>query len=193
MTMYGIRDLIGGQLAVSKDGHGGCGQVHAIERGPSGYAEVTCAGGCEDHLRTDPMWNTQPAEVGETFDERRAREAAEKRGNTASQHLMTVALGRLAGIDTSAITGASPATGGAFAAACPQGHPCPAAAKFCATCGSEVTGAPALQAAGTVKCPDGHESPAGSQFCAECGKPIAQAPARKPRTRTASKPAAKAA
>lgn len=188
MTMYGQTMLIGGQIAVSADGHGGCGQAHKIERGPSGYAELTCAGGCEEFLRKDQLWATQPTDVGETFDERKAREAAEKRGHGSEQALMRLALAKFTGVDPTAAFG--PALGETFSAACPQGHPCPASAKFCATCGSAIA-APVATVPGTVTCEDGHENPAASAFCADCGKALGTARPAAPR-KPAAKRAAKA-
>ena len=187
MTMYGRHDLIGGQLAVSPDGHGGCGTTHKITAGPTGYAELTCAGGCENYLRDDPLWAAHPAEVGETFDEVRFREASEQHGQQNERRLMGLAMAKIAGLDGDAIFGPASPDSGELTATCPQGHPCRVSAKHCRTCGSPVTPPAAAPVAGTVQCEDGHEIPATDLYCEECGKPPAVT--RKPRARQAAKAA----
>lgn len=199
MTVYASRDHSGGMTVVSP-GMGGCGQAHAYTVGPTGYPEITCGDGCEDFLATDHLHSRDPAEVPESHDERKHREAAEKAGTGAQERLTALALSKLAGIPGAAAQLDSLLSGGPagpvpLPAACPAGHRNAGTARFCTECGTRIT------PAGVALCPDGHESPAGKPFCAECGQAItpappaatAKPPARKPPAGKARRPAGRAA
>lgn len=79
MTVWARSDLA--SITVSP-AHGGCGAVHtrpAPGGNPVPVWDLTCNGGCEDHLRGDSLWGVSPETIPETPDEIAARESNEKR------------------------------------------------------------------------------------------------------------------
>jgi hypothetical protein len=131
--------------------HGGCGQVHERPRDAAGEPVQTwglsCAGGCEEYLRSDPLWAAMLLEVPETPDEQKNREGIERHGRQSQDSIVARALARLAGFDmatlpasmTRGAIGAAPFAG---LVACPG---CSAAqgsgANFCGMCGSPMRSA----------------------------------------------------
>jgi hypothetical protein len=101
-----------------------------------------------EQSRHDPLrqWG-----VGETFDERKAREHYETRGVRSRDALLAVAMARMAGV-----TDIPPAV-------------------------QRMLGAipPHVNVSGQLLCPSGHASSVpGQKFCGECGQPLS-APATK--------------
>lgn len=133
--------------------HGGCGQVHQREPGEALWY-IECEA-CENFLRHDPHFSVTAAEIPETFDEAKAREDFEKRGAKDKDAILTLAIARLAGIDSSMlpesltrmISGAPLHVPGMQVAAgqivCPAGHANAAGKKFCGDCGESLHGTPA--------------------------------------------------
>lgn len=151
MTVYARSDVAA--VGISRE-HGGCGETHArpvVEGAPAKVWALTCHGGCEDHLRGDPLWGGKPHEIPETPDEVLIREDAEKRGSLEQQQNVAAALTNIAKLGDVLPT----ALAHALAAA--------------------LTGAqlPA-QALGRViaLCPDGHQNVSDARFCVECGRAI---------------------
>ncbi len=176
MTMYSRSDE---QWKNISPAHGGCGAIHARPKGPDGEPvkmwALTCPGGCEDFLRTDPNWSATISEIPETPDEIKGREDFEKRGAKDRDQVMALAMAKLAGVDLPEtmlrpISGLSPhipAIAGFLV--CQQGHDCEPGSKFCAECGSAMR-QPQVRA-----CPEGHPVGAAAKFCAECGSSLAAA------------------
>lgn len=155
--------------------HGGCGEPHSrpVENGaPAKIWALTCSGGCETHLRTDPMWSATLSEIPETYDEKLAREDFDKRGAFDRDAVMAMAMAKLAGVELPE-TMRRPLTGlpqhipvATGQVECSAGHPNEPGMKFCGECGTPMR-APAKRA-----CPDGHEVAAKMRFCGECGKGV---------------------
>jgi hypothetical protein len=146
MTLWSRSDLAA--VTVSVDAHGGCGRTHS--RPVNGDKPVTVwqldCPQCEDHLRHDPHWAVTPSEVPETWDESKSREDFERRGAKDKDAVLTLALARLAGIDSSEL---------------PE------------SLTRMISGAPLhVPVAGKMVCPAGHDSPAGMKFCGQCGAPM---------------------
>jgi hypothetical protein len=134
---------------------------------------LTCASGCEDHLRSQPGWSATISKIPETYDEKADREDFAERGQLDERRLMAMALAKLTGISLpETLTGMAP--GGLLQGEleCAEGHPCRAGSKFCPECGSpvRVDSSPAV-----ALCPEGHENAAASRFCAECGLAVGAA------------------
>ena len=127
---------------------------------------------CEDHLRHDQHWSPTSVEIPETHDETKARENFEKRGAKDKDAILTLALARLAGIESSElpesltrmISGVPAHVPGQMV--CPSGHANPPGKAFCGDCGASMHGTPAQAALPAV------------QKAAEAPKP---APGQKPR------------
>lgn len=144
MTIYARSDLA--FVSISQ-AHGGCGQPHRrpVERGaPAKLWALTCGGGCEDHLRGDPLWSTTISEIPETHDEKNVREDWEKRGAQDRDAIMPVLLAKLAGVDVSQL---------------PE------------SLTRAISGA-SLHIPGVLECPKGHAQPSGQDFCGKCGAPM---------------------
>ena len=154
MTVYARSDL--SYVTISRD-HGGCGEGHGrpVENGaPVKLWALTCHGGCEDHLRHDALWASQPHTVPETPDETTVREDVEKRGSVeqadAVAHALTdlARLGELPRALAEALSKSlAPLVGGAQTTVtagepmmqlCPNGHGNNPAARFCSQCGVPV-------------------------------------------------------
>ena len=172
MTVYAASSIV--YVAVSP-AHGGCGESHTrpvVQGAPARTWGLTCPGGCEDHLRSDPHWSATAGGIPETFDEKITREDFEKRGVLDERALMALALAKLTGLDLpetlrARLTGSGPAALLPGSVECGEGHENRAGAKFCAECGTAMRGQAAAPV--TVTCAAGHENDAASKFCAECG------------------------
>jgi hypothetical protein len=151
MTLYARSDLAAVTVSPA---HGGCGSTHS-RPAPGGQPEnlwqLSCAGGCEEHLRSDPHWSTTLSEIPETYDEKKSREDYEKRGAKDVNTMLALALARMTG-------GEIPATVAAMITGNKQ----------------HIPGV----IAGTILCVDGHENPAGVKFCNECGAKLDMRDAR---------------
>ena len=152
MSLWARSDLAA--ITVS-EAHGGCGHTHS-RPAPGGVPvqpwKLDCADGCEDHLRHDQHWASTSAEIAETFDEVKAREDFERRGAKDKDAVLTLALARLAGIDSREL---------------PE------------SLTRMISGAPLhVPVPGVMECPSGHGQPAGAKFCAECGQPMSAAVAK---------------
>src|SRR5258706_12991946 len=83
--------------------HGGCGQRH--ERPVNAAGEpvqpwgLSCAGGCEEFLRSDQHWSVAIMDIPETHDEQVAREGITRHSKQGQESLVALALARLAGFD----------------------------------------------------------------------------------------------
>ena len=175
MTVYARSDLASVSLSAA---HGGCGEVH-VRPAPGGKPEqpwaLTCGGGCEDHLRHDPLWSTTLSEIPETHDERIGREDFDKRGARDKDNVLALALAKLAGVELPEsllrpITGNMPKAIAMME--CPSGHPGKPGSKFCATCGEPMQQPVNALTAAPVLCAEGHENTAAAKFCGECGTPM---------------------
>lgn len=99
MTVYSASNLV--WVAVSAEGHGGCGEPHSrpvVNGAPQQPWVLTCEQ-CENFLRGDPMWSVTPADIPETYDEKKIREDFEKRGAKDKDAILTLAIARLAGFE----------------------------------------------------------------------------------------------
>jgi hypothetical protein len=132
-------------------GHHSCGQVHERPVNEAGEPvqlwALSCPGGCEEFLRTDPCWSATLHEVPESPDEQKAREGANRHGKQAQEQIVALALAKLAGIDTASLPGSM--TRSALGAAPVAGMvSCPACAavqssgaNYCGSCGSAMRSA----------------------------------------------------
>jgi hypothetical protein len=153
MTLYARSDL--DTVALSRDGHGGCGQVHSrpVTNGaPEKLWALTCPQ-CENHLRTDANWSVTVSAIPETPDELAEREEREKRGQQEATAATGTALQEIAkqgGMNQQMMMAMFNAmnTKGLFTVAdamCQNGHAVAAAAKFCPECGAPQHDAPAVE------------------------------------------------
>ena len=144
MTIYAASSI--DYVAVSIDGHGGCGKGHSrpvVNGAPQNPWALSCPP-CENHLRHDPLWSATLTEIPETHDEKAAREDYQKRGANDVNTLLAVTLARL--------------TGGEI----PE------------TVANMITGAGHGAITAKMVCPDGHENPPGKKFCGDCGATMHQ-------------------
>lgn len=148
MTVYAASSIVAVNLSV--EGHGGCGEAHirpVVDGAPAKMWALDCPGGCENHLRHDPMWSTNPVEVPETHDEKVSRERNEKTGKLDRDNQMQQALIQLSRLGD-----------------------LPAALEMLVT---QFSGGPALPpVAGFLECVNGHATAAPAKFCAECAAPL---------------------
>jgi hypothetical protein len=145
MTIWARSDLAAVTVSVA---HGGCGVTHH-RPAPGGVPvqpwKLDCDV-CEDHLRHDAHWSVTPSEIPETHDEKVSREDFEKRGAKDKDAILTLALARLAGIDSSEL---------------PE------------SLTRMISGAPLhVPIQGQMECPNGHGQPGGAKFCSQCGSPM---------------------
>jgi hypothetical protein len=134
------------------EAHRGCGQPHSrpvVNGAPVQPWRLDCEP-CADHLRNDPMWSATAVEIPETYDEGKARENFEKRGAKDKDAILTLALARLAGIESSEL---------------PE------------SLTRMISGVPA-HVPGQMVCPSGHGNPPGKAFCGDCGQAMHGAPAQ---------------
>ena len=149
MTIWARSDVVAVNIS---EAHGGCGTPgghrRPVEHGaPAKVWGIDCPQ-CSDHLRHDPHWSSTIEEVPETYDETKVRENFEKRGAKDKDAILTLALARLAGIDSSQlpdsltrmVTGVRAHVPGMLE--CPSGHEQPTGQKFCGECGAAMHGTP---------------------------------------------------
>lgn len=164
MTVWARNDVCA--VSISPE-HGGCGETHTrpvIKGAPVKVWALTCHGGCEDHLRGDPLWAGAPHTVPETPDETIARLDVERRGQIEQQTTMANALNDLAKLgDLPAMIAllAQSMAGNApqqlttqTLLLCRNGHRNTATVKFCGECGADlndaVNKAPVAEVTGTL-------------------------------------------
>ena len=149
MTLYARSDL--DMVALSRDGHGGCGQVHSrpvTSGAPDKLWALTCPQ-CENHLRSDAHWSLTVSGIPETPDEIAEREEREKRGQQEATAATGTALQEIAkqgGMNQLMMMTMFNAmnTKGLLTVAdamCENGHAVSAQAKFCPECGAPQHGA----------------------------------------------------
>ena len=147
MTLYATSNLVAATVPAE---NGGCGVEHrrpVISGAPQNPWSLSCPP-CEDFLRkhNSDQWSVTMSEIPETYDEKLAREDFDKRGAKDKDAILTLALARLAGIDSSEL---------------PE------------SLTRMISGAPLhVPVAGKMVCPQGHDSPAGMKFCGQCGSPM---------------------
>jgi hypothetical protein len=146
MTVYARSDVAAVSISTS---HGGCGESHTrpvVEGAPVKLWALTCHGGCEDHLRNDPLWAGTAHTVPETPDEVSIRTDVEKRGQAEQQTSILDALNKLSALGalptvlaqvlsghTASVAAAAPIT-----RLCRNGHPNGEHGKFCGECGADM-------------------------------------------------------
>lgn len=159
MTVYARSDV--SAVSISKD-HGGCGEIHSrpvVEGAPAKIWALTCHAGCENFLRSDPLWSGTVHTIPETPDETARRTDIEKRGQVEQQTSMAQALSDLAKL------GALP---GVLAQL--MGHLNPGADKV-----EAVTVEQELRV-----CRNGHMNQQHVKFCGECGANMLDAVNKQP-------------
>ena len=168
MVMFARSDVCAVNIS---EAHGGCGTPgghrRPVEHGaPAKMWALDCPP-CEDHLRHDGHWSPTSVEVPETHDETKARENFEKRGAKDKDAILTLALARLAGIESSEL---------------PE------------SLTRMISGVPA-HVPGQMVCAAGHANAPGKAFCGDCGAPMHGTPAQAalPAAQKAAEPTAKAA
>lgn len=148
MTVYARSDVAAVSISIE---HGGCGESHSrpvIEGAPAKVWALTCHGGCEDHLRNDPLWAGTIHTIPETPDETAIRLDVEKRGQAELAISNTESLAAIAGLAHQLPTalsaaliqalGAVGAAPPALAHLCRNGHSNAASVKFCGECGADM-------------------------------------------------------
>ncbi len=174
MTVYARSDLSSVSLSAA---HGGCGEVH-VRPAPGGKPErlwaLSCSGGCEDHLRHDPLWSTTMSEIPETYDEGKSREDFDKRGAKDRNYIQLLIMAKMADVELpesmkQPLLTAKEMPDIGVLMECPSGHPGKPGSKFCATCGEAMQQPVNALTAAPVLCAEGHENAATAKFCAECG------------------------
>jgi SAP domain len=129
---------------------GGCGRPHRrpyVSGKPVHPYALECPP-CENYLRKNmpDQWSATVSEIAETYDEKLAREDFEKRGAKDKDAVLTLALARLAGIDS---------------------------AELPESLTRMISGVPAhIPVQGQLECVNGHLSPPGKKFCGDCGAPM---------------------
>lgn len=151
MTIWARSDVVAVNIS---EAHGGCGTPgghrRPVEHGaPAKVWGLDCPQ-CSDHLRHDPHWSGTTTDIPETFDEERARLDFDKRGAKDKDAILTLALARLAGIESSQLPDSLTRM---------------------------ITGVPA-HVPGMLECPSGHVQPTGQKFCGECGKAMHGTPSQ---------------
>ena len=149
MTIFARSDLA---YAFVSEAHGGCGSPHSrpvVNGAPVQPWALDCEP-CANHLRHDQHWSPTAVEIPETHDETKARENFEKRGAKDKDAILTLALARLAGIESSEL---------------PE------------SLTRMISGVPA-HIPGQMVCPSGHGNPPGKAFCGDCGAPMHGTPAQ---------------
>jgi hypothetical protein len=148
MTLFARSDVA--SVHVPAEDFGGCAQTHrrpVVNGAPAQVWALDCPS-CENHLRHSDQWGVTASEIPETHDEGKAREDFDKRGAKDKDAILTLALARLAGIDS---------------------------AELPESLTRMISGAPLhVPVQGQMECPDGHGQPAGSRFCNQCGSPMSQ-------------------
>lgn len=148
MSVWARSDV--GAVSISRD-HGGCGVTHSrpvVKGAPVRVWSLTCHDGCEDVLRSDPLWSGTPQGVPETPDEVAIREDVERRGQLEQQRTTAEALHDLAKLGDlpSAIAQLAQIMAGqqsqqlvsGMDVMCRSGHRNRPGAKFCSACGASM-------------------------------------------------------
>ena len=155
MAIFARSDLC--YVGISRD-HGGCGVGHGrpvIDGAPAKIWALICQNGCEDYLRSDPLWSITPTGIPETPDEKTHREDVEKRGSVEQAQSTASALEQLAKL------GALPEVMSKFMEYMTSQSPAPA------------------QIANTAEelqlCKNGHQNRNVSTFCSDCGVSLKEA------------------
>ena len=149
MTLYPPSNWVESTVPVDL---GGCGSPHRrpyVNGAPVHPYALECPL-CEDYLRKNnsDQFSATPSEIRETYDEKLAREDFDKRGAKDKDAILTLALARLAGIDS---------------------------AELPESLTRMISGAPLhVPVQGQLECPAGHGQPSGSKFCNECGAPMSR-------------------
>jgi len=149
MTLYATSNLVAATVPVE---NGGCGTEHrrpVINGAPQHPWDLACPP-CEDFLRKNnaDQWSATISEIPETYDEAKIREDFEKRGARDKDAVLTLAIARIAGIDSSELP--------------------PSLTRM-------ISGAPLhVPVQGQLECPNGHGQPAGARFCNQCGSSMSQ-------------------
>src|SRR5215472_8680361 len=98
MAVYARGDIAAVTISAT---HGGCGTTHSrpVEQGaPARIWSLACEAGCEDYLRSDPLWSATIPEIPETYDETKKRERDEKAGKLDRENQLAAALIELGGL-----------------------------------------------------------------------------------------------
>ena len=129
MTLYPRRDVV--HVAVSPH-QGGCGAAHSrpVTHGAPDLDWVLNCPRCERALNGHPQWASTRAEIPETPDEQRQREALETRGSRDRETVITAALAKLAGI--------ADGIGSQQPLLCKRGHRNLPSSRFCGECGAPL-------------------------------------------------------
>lgn len=150
MTVHARSDVAAVTISVA---HGGCGEVHSrpvIDGAPVKLWSLTCDGGCENVLRSDPVWASEIADIPETPDEENRRKQQERLGQRDQASATAAALTELSKL------GDLPAALARLAEIMSGGPAQPQAVTLAA-------------AEYTVKCVSGHAVASGAAFCSTCG------------------------
>lgn len=144
MTVYARADISAVSISPA---HGGCGQTHS-RPAPGGNSVpiwgLTCHGGCEDVLRSDPLWSATHTTIPETPDEVARREDLERRGALEQQESTARALMELAKLGTlpeaiasliQHMNGNALTSGQKMDRLCKNGHSNHADFLYCGKCG----------------------------------------------------------
>jgi hypothetical protein len=122
--------------------HGGCGETHRrpfIGGLPAETWELSCPQ-CREYLSTDPLWSSTLADVPVTYDEKRQEESANFTFTKNRDDIMTMALAKIAGLDTGGmLAGIAARTATHGTVKCERGHDNFAGVKFCGECGGKIT------------------------------------------------------
>jgi hypothetical protein len=145
MTLYATSNVVATTVPAE---NGGCGTEHrrpVISGAPQHPWGLVCPP-CEDFLRKNnsDQWSITTSEIPETYDEKLAREDFDRRGAKDKDAILTLALARLAGIDSSEL---------------PE------------SLTRMISGVPAhVPVQGKIVCGEcGSDSAAGMKFCGQCG------------------------
>jgi hypothetical protein len=126
--------------------HGGCGETHRrpfIGGAPAETWELNCPQ-CREYLSTDPLWSATLADVPVTYDEKRQEESANFTFTKNRDDIMTMALAKIAGLDTGGmLAGIAARTATHGTVKCERGHDNFAGVKFCGECGGKIGGSEA--------------------------------------------------
>ena len=158
MTVYARSDVAA--VSISRD-HGGCGESHSrpvVAGAPAKLWALTCPGGCENYLRSDPLWSGTPHTVPETPDEIAIRTDVEKKNQLELQIGNAHALAELAKLGE---------------------LPTAMAQALAVAFGPILNAAPAQQAIAHL-CRNGHSNSSTTKFCGECGASMDDAVNKQP-------------
>ena len=160
---FARRDIISTTISATD---GGCGQTHRrpfINGSPAEVWELNCPQ-CQAYLTTDPLWSGNLADVPLTYDEKRQEESTNFTFNKNRDDILTMALAKIAGLDTGDLMSRIKAQGANNALVkCPAGHDNFNGTKFCGECGAQMDGGDVSQQSEREPSPTGVAKPAPSQ------------------------------